>query len=169
MSASFPEFVVEQGFDRTLVFLALSALVYVALLAGAWLVLRRSVNAPVLAAALVSTAAVLVVAVVGITLFEASALWFRSVPHGSGTQRQTASYEDFFTSARAVFFGLYASLVLLAAGSGFVIARLRTGHAAVAALGAGLAVLGYLVLTLPFVEFLNACDVGRSFIVDADC
>jgi hypothetical protein len=162
MTTSFPEFVVEQGFDVPFALLAISALVYLAVLAVVWLLLRHRVKTPGLGAALVATAAVLVVAVVGITFFEASALWFLS-------KRQGASYEDVFTSARAVFFGFYASLVLLAAGSGFVIARLRTGHAAVAALGAGLAVLGYLVLTLPFVDFLNACHVGRPFIVDAHC
>jgi hypothetical protein len=162
MTTSFPEFVVEQGFDVPFALLAISALVYLTVLAVAWLLLRRRVNTPGLGAALVATAAVLVVAVVGITFFEASALWFLS-------ERQGASYEDFFTSARAVFFGFYASLVLLAAGSGFVIARVRTGQAAIAALGAGLAVLGYLVLTLPFVDFLNACNVGRPFIGESDC
>ena len=134
-----------------------------------WLVWRRFSKTPVLGAVLVSTAAVLGVAVLGITIFEASALWFRSLPHGSGTQRQGAGYENFFTSARAVFFGLYAGLVLLAAGSAFVLARVRTGGAPVAAVASGLAVLGYLVVTLPFVEFLNECHVGRSFIVDAHC
>jgi hypothetical protein len=161
MTTSFPEFVVEQGFDVPFALLAISALVYLAVLAVAWLLLRRSVNTPGLGAALVATAAVLVVAVVGITFFEASALWFRSERHGRDV--------DVFTSARAVFFGLYASLVLLAVGSGFVLARVRGGRGAGAAVASGLAVLGYLVVTLPFVEFLNECDVGRSFILDAHC
>lgn len=165
MATPFPEFVLEQGFADTFALLAISAAVYLALLGGASLAWRRFSTTPVLGAVLISTAAVLVVAVVGITLFEASALWFRSVPHGSGTQRQVG-YEDFVAAARTAFFGLYASFVLLAVGGGFAIARRRVGRAAVAAVGSGVAVIVYLVLTLPFVEFMNACYVGRSFLSD---
>jgi hypothetical protein len=164
MATSFPEFALEQGFARTLALLAISATVYLVLLAAVSLLWRCFSKTPVLGAVLVSTAAVLVVAVLGITIFEASALWF--APHGPGTERQGADYEDFFAAARALFFGLYASLVLLAVGGGFVIARRRTDRAAVAAIGSGVAVIVYLVLTLPFVEFLNACYVGRSFLND---
>jgi hypothetical protein len=169
VTTSFPEFMLEQSFDETVVYLAIPALVYLALLAAVWLVLRRRPKAAVLGVVLVSSAAALAVAVAGITLFEASALWFRSDPQGSGSQRQGTDYDDFFASARAAFFALYAGLVLLAVGIGFVTARVRGRSAAVAAAGCAIAVAGYLALTLPFVDFLNACNVGRPFVSDSRC
>jgi hypothetical protein len=158
---SFPEYFFAQDFDRVLGLLSLVAIAYLALLAGAALALRRHVEPAALRAGLVWTAAVLLATVVGISLFEAAALWSRS-----SHERPAGSYEDFVAAARAAFFGLYAGLALLAAGGGLVIARRHTRHPVVVAIGCGAAIVGYLIVTFPFVEFMNECHVGRSFILD---
>lgn len=166
MSTSFPRYALEQDFARHLAILAVFAGAYLVLFAGALLLLRGRLGMPVVRAVLVSTASALVVAVVGIALFEAAALWFRSESPGSSTLRLGDSYEDFVDTARATFFALYAALVLLAIGSGFAIGRWRARRGGVAAVATALATAGYLVVTLPFVDFLNACEVGRPFILD---
>jgi hypothetical protein len=161
MAASFLEYVFGQGF-RSFAVLAVPALVFLIAFAGALLLGRRRWGTSFVQATVISTAAVLLVAVLGIALFEAAALWYR-------TERLSTRFEDFedyFAWAKVGFLALYSGLVLLALGGGWVVGHVRARRGTTVAIVCGLAVVTYLGLTLPMVEFLNACDVGRSFIID---
>jgi hypothetical protein len=166
LGTSFPTFFFEQGFDRELFRLGIASLIFLVALASVLFFLRRRLSVPVVTAVAASSALVLVVAVVGITLFEAAALWYRSVPHGSGHERPGGGAEDFYSWARVGFIALYAGLVLIAIGCGWVLGVARTRRGAAVAAVTGIAIVVYLALTLPLVEFQNTCNVGRSFLID---
>jgi hypothetical protein len=164
VETSFAEHVVQVFGDIRL--LAIPSLVFLAVVAGVLFFLRRRLGVPDATAILVSVAGVLVVTVLGIALFEAAALWYRSVPHGSGHERQVGDFEDFYSLARGGFIALYASLVLVAVGSGWMLGRMLVNRGAAVAVVTGMAIVAFLVLTFPVVEFMNACYVGRSFLID---
>ncbi len=166
MGNSFPEHFLEQSFDRDALLLAIASLIFLIALAGVLFLSRRRLGVSFVETVIASSAVVLIVAVIGITLFEAAALWYRSEPHGSGYERQGGGFEDFYFWARVGFVALYTGLVLVAVGCGWVFGRVRVRRGAAVAGVTGIVVLLYLGLTLPFVEFLNACDVGRSFLID---
>lgn len=135
-------------------------------LAGVLAFFRRRLSMPVVTAIVISTAVAFLVAVIGITLFEAAGLWYRSVPHGSGRERQGGGREDFYSWARVGFVALYSSLVVIAVGCGWMLGTTRAGRGAAVGAVTGIAVVLYLSLTLPLIEFQNACNVGRSFLID---
>lgn len=157
---AFAEYFFEQELWRTFVFLVLAAAIYAAVVAAALTLFRRRLGLSTVRAIVVASGIALLAAAVGITLFETSALWFRSVPHGSGHQRQGESLDEFYRWAEVAFFSLYAFLVLLGGSFGFAFGKLRA--AAVTAV----VVAAFLALTLPVVEFENACNVGRPMVTD---
>lgn len=170
VAASFPSYFLEQGFHWTLLFLAALAIVVLGVLAGALFLVRRRLGLHVVSVLLLAAAIALLVAVVAITLYEAAALWYRSLPHGSGNERPAGGFEDFYSAAKVAFFGLYALLIGFAVAAAWVLGRMRTRSGGLVAGTAGLVTGAYLVVTLPFVEFQNACDVGRSFVIAGiDC
>jgi hypothetical protein len=145
----------------TLALLAVPALVLLALVGGALLVFRRSVEPRTAAGAVLALVLALLVAAVGITLFEAAASSYR--PYGEGVMRRTETYREWVELGFAV---LYAGLVLLAIAAGWLVGRSRGGRAMLVAAVAGIGVVAYLTATLPFVEFLNACNVGGPIFTD---
>ena len=44
--------------------------------------------------------------------------------------------------------------------------RIRANRGAAVAVATGTAIVAFLLLTFPVVEFMNACYVGRSFLID---
>jgi hypothetical protein len=165
MDTSFPEYAFDHVLDN-LTILAIPSLVFLAAAAGVLFFLRRWLGAPLATAILVGITAVLLVTVLGIALFEASALWYLSAPHGSGRQRLGGDFEDFYAVARLGFIALYGSLLLVALGSGWVLGRRWVGRGSAVAVATVVAIAAFLVLTFPLVEFMNACDVGRPFLLD---
>jgi hypothetical protein len=158
MGTSFSEHAGEHVLD-VLPILAIPALVFLAAASGVLFLLRRRLGAPLATAILAAITAVLLVTVIGITLFEASVLSYRR-------ERRGRDFEDFHALARVGFIALYASLLLAALGSGWVLGRrwVRRGPAVAAA--TVVAIMAFLVLTFPVVEFMNECYVGRSFLLD---
>jgi xanthine/uracil permease len=157
---SFLEYVVEQGFHLELVVLLVPATVYLALLAVVCALVRRWVDPRTLRAVFTSSLAGVVLAVVGITVFEALASWHR--PYGDGVTVRMPDYRD---RVEVAFLVLYPTLVL-AGGLGWALGRARAPRSWPVALGTGVGLAGFLALTLPFVEFLNACHTGGPILID---
>ena len=160
----------EQGFLQNLAVLVGIALAFGALVSApaATLAARGDWKPTTMRLALASVAGALFYAVVQ-AIYQAMALYFRTVPHGSGFEREEVGYESFVFRAGVVFVIVIALALLVAAALGYVLAprtSARRSHLALA--GAG-AVLVFVALTLPFVDFLNACNVGRPFVLDSSC
>lgn len=163
---AFVEYFVEQGFPSLFALVAVVAGAYAAL----WLVTarlaRRRLPPGLAVAAAVGACAALAVFAIGVTLFEALALYYRQLPPGYGTQRQGAELERFYTAAELGFAALYAVVMFVGGTTAAVVARRRSARAWLSVGAAfGLVVL-FVVLTLPLVEFQNACNVGRPLLVD---
>jgi hypothetical protein len=116
---------------------------------------------------LAASAATLAVFVVGFTLFEAAALYLRT--NGEGVQRHGADREHFVMLAKTGFALVYLATALVGAGAGYVLSRRRVTHPGRVAVGVVGAVLVFLLLALPFAEFLNACNIGEAVVLDARC
>ena len=170
LAVSFPSFFLEQGFDRFLVgSIVLAGLFLLTAVASARILCRWLPPRPV-HAVVISAGFVLALWAVGITLFEAAALWYRVSPHGSGAQKMGADRDAFLDQMRFAFFALYAGLVVLALGCGLVFARMGGRSRIVSGVAASALVLLFLALTLPYVEFSNSCNVGQSLVLDEnDC
>jgi hypothetical protein len=158
---SFLEYVVEQGFHLELVVLLVPATVNLALLAVVCALLRRRVDPRTLRAVFASSLAGVLLAVVGITAFEALASW--RLPYGDGVTVRMPDYRD---RVEIAFLVLYPTLVLAGAGLGWALGRARAPRSWPVALGTGVGLAGFLALTLPVVEFLNACHTGGPILID---
>jgi hypothetical protein len=170
LGTSFPSFFFEQGFDRFLAGAIGGAGLFVLLAVAAQAILGRWLPPDLLSATVLATGVVLVLWAIGLTFFEAAALWYRSAPPGSGTQKLGAAHEAFLDHTRFAFFALYVCLLVAAFGCGLLFGRLRGGSGLVTALAASSIILLFLALTLPRVEFSNSCNVGQSFVLDEnDC
>jgi hypothetical protein len=166
---TFIEYFRDQGFFEVLAVTAVLAGGFLFALAAAAVIARRlryDGVQPFLAASAIA----LGLYVVGFTLFEAAALYLRTNPHGGGIQKQGAERDQFVALAKTGFALLYFGVVLAAAAVGYLLARrrksARPGLVAVASL-AGIAL--FLLLTLPFADFENACNVGEPFVLDSSC
>lgn len=159
----FFEYFVEQELYEVLALAVLAAVVYGVSVATAARLGRARGAAWAPPAALATTAGLATWAI-GLTLFEASALYWRYQPPGSGAQRDGRALDRFYTGAGVAFASLYALVVVVACLTAAALSRRqeRPGTAVVAAAAATALFLG---LTLPPVEFQNACDVGRPLVV----
>ena len=101
--------------------------------------------------------------------FQALALFFRSVPHGSGFEREQTDYESFVLTAHIGLVGVMALALLSAAVLGYVLAPRQASHRGRISLATTAAGLAFIVVTLPFVEFLSACNVGEPLVLGASC
>jgi hypothetical protein len=112
----------------------------------------------------------LILAVIAITSYEIVAFYFRHDPPGFASfERQGNEHVSFVYWAQVAFFALYGIIPLITVAVARFVRQSRPGHAVLAGLLAGLGVFAYLVITFPFVEFLNACMVGRSFLLPSGC
>lgn len=157
---------VEQDFPEVLVLLAAVAGAYAVLVLAVVRLARRRLASGVGVAVAAGTCAALAVFVVGLTLFEAAALYYRHVPPGDGVQRHGADLERFYRAAALGFTMLYALVALAGAAAAALVARRESTRIRPAAAAALALVALFLVLTLPLVEFQNACDGGRPLLVD---
>lgn len=160
MAESFPSFFFQQGFHLTFGVLAAAALLCSAVAALAAFLSAR-IDSRFAGAVVTGVGVALLVTAVGITVFEALALWYR--PDGDGVTLRADDYRDW---AHRGFFLLYTTFVLLAIGGGWVLGHRRTRRGARAGLTVGAVIAIYLVVTFPFVEFLNACNVGAPIVLD---
>jgi hypothetical protein len=64
---------------------------------------------------------------------------------------------------------LYLATLAAAPLVGLVAGRLTGGAARVVAVASLAAVAAFLLVTAPAAEFLNACHIGRSIVLDTSC
>jgi hypothetical protein len=143
---------------RDLAVFSIGGLIYLLLLAVAlWLAARTSRWAWTVWS---SAALGLVVLVGAMAVFWSAALELVSNA-GGGT---VAEFEAEVWWARIVFVAVYA---IVATSAGLLAFR-RAGRQAATATAA--VIVGFMVLSLPLVEFFNACSVGRSLVgLNASC
>jgi hypothetical protein len=146
MRSSFIESAVEQGLLVNLLHFFGLALAYaVSIVAPAALVAARWKEARVATRfALAATVSALLYAVAQVW-FQAAALYLRSVPHGSGIERQGADHEAFVVWAEVGFFTLLGLALLAAVGIGYALAPRGSASRkglALATAGAALAFVG---------------------------
>jgi hypothetical protein len=100
VAASFPAFFVEQGFDRVLLLAVAAAAAFLLLVLALVVLLRQWIPWEPLRVNVVSLVVVLAVWASLLPLYEATALWYRSVPHGSGFERMGADRDAFVSHMR---------------------------------------------------------------------
>lgn len=166
LDTSFLEYVLEQGFHLELVVLLVPALVYLGVAAGLGFAFRRRIEPGTLRATFQASLVVVLVAVTGITTFEAMASWYR--PNGDGVMLGTPNFRD---RVEIAFYTLYAAVVLLAPVVAWLVGRVRGRRPELVALAVTITIVGFLSATLPLVEFLNACHTGGPLLTDryVDC
>ncbi|MFN2469761.1 MAG: hypothetical protein ABR583_02010 [Gaiellaceae bacterium] len=158
----FVDYFVEQGFVGHLIAWTGAALAFTVLVVGiATLIARRGRDAGHLKALAFAAGAALIAFAAGVVVFEAVALYTRRVPYGEGPERRGENYEAFVFQAKLV--------LALAAGLGWVLARRHGERGPWLPTAATAAVVAFMVLSLRAVEFMNACDVGRPFVLDTRC
>ena len=97
---------------------------------------------------------------VGLGLFEMMILDLR--PNGE-------DWERFAARAKLAFGVFYALVVTLGLALGFIFARGRSASPLWVAVAVATAIVTFLGLTFPLAEFLNACYIGDSLVLDAHC
>ena len=111
-------------------------------------------------------------AVLGLPTYIAVATLFRHDPVGPGGLQRPL--EEYVPGSMVAFFAIEAAAIVVAAALASHAARTtdagpRASGRVRIPLAAGLAVFGFLVLTLPLAEFANACYVGGGFILKPSC
>ncbi len=165
-AVAFPRYFVEQGFVELALWCVSAAAVYGGVFTGVAAAAARVAGRRMPSSAAVGVLAGLAIFAAGVTLFEALALYYRYVPPGSGAQRAGPSLDVFYSASRVGFGVLYALVVGGSAAVAALLARRRRTRPLRPALGAASAVLLFLAITFPAVEFENACNVGRALLVD---
>ena len=112
-------------------------------------------------------------AVLILPTYIAIATLFRHEPVGPGGLQRPL--EEYVPGSMIAFFAIEAAAIVVAVAlASRTVRPVGTGPGAASgrawiALAAGLAVLAFLVLTLPLAEFANACYVGTGFILRPQC
>ena len=167
--SSFFEYFVEQGFVQHLAWLGAAALVVTGLIVGAWAAVgswRRSVPWYTVGLAVGVTLLTFAGAVV---LFEGAALYLRHVPYGNGGERHLEDYRTFVFNAKLLLAALYAAALLAAALIGLGVARAFGERSARLPLLTAATLVLFMVVSLPYVDFMNACNVGQPFVLSPTC
>lgn len=143
-------------------------LIYMLLLAACAVLLSRWWGGGTGRAFWFSNVICLVVVIITISIFEGVSGLFRHDPPGvSGLYRP--DWSAYATTVEAVFFTLYGLVIALSAAIGYIVGQRRGGQGKWASVAAALAMLTFLILTLPIVDFANACLIGRPFILPTRC
>jgi hypothetical protein len=160
LATSFAEYFFQQGFHLDLVFLVVPALVSLGTAALVCTVFRRRIEPRTLQATFAAALVSILLAIGGITLFEAAASWYR--PSGAGV---SVRMPMFLERAEIAFLALYAGILVASAAIGWA-GRFRAHRERLVLLAVTIAVVGFLTASLPFVEYLNACHVGAPILAD---
>lgn len=153
-----------------LVYLGAIGLVYATLAAGLAALLMRWGGPRVVRPYIISTVISVVVFTVGVVLFEQVAFFFRHSPPGwSGLERQGADRLAYVFWARAAFFALYGSALVLSGAVGYVVGRRLGGNGRKVGGATAAALLLFMIMTIGIVDFANACFVGEPVVVESNC
>jgi hypothetical protein len=166
---TFTEYFRDQDFFKVLAVTAVLAGGFLVALGAAAVIARRGLRFDGVQPFLAASAIALGLYVVGFTLFEAAALYLRTDPHGGGIEKRGTDREQFVALAKTGFALLYLGVALTAAAVGYLVARSRSAQPRLVALAALAGIFVFLLLTLPFADFLNACHVGEPFVLDSSC
>jgi hypothetical protein len=161
LATSFAEYFFQQGFHLDLAFLVVPALVYLGTVALVCTVFRGRIEPRTLQATFAAAFVSILLAIGGITLFEAAASWYR--PSGAGASVRTPV---FLERAEIAFVALYTGILVASAAIGWAFGRFRAHREPLVLLAVTIAVVGFLTASLPLVEFLNACHVGAPILAD---
>ncbi len=151
--------------------LAGTALVYVLLLRGLGWLLSRWKKTPISRTLWLSIVTSLAVAVIAVPLFQGIAGLYRYDPLGgnlSGIGRERGDWQSYVLISQIAFLALYGFLVVFGGGIGFARAR-HTPRVAKEVIDTVVAISLYLLAILPFVDFVNACVLGKPFLLPASC
>jgi hypothetical protein len=168
-AASFADYFVEQGFFSTFEHFARLAAAYFLVFAGVSLILLRRRPRRLVVTSLVTAGLTLAAFLVGLTLFEAAALYYRYDPPGVGVQRSGEDNADFYFQFKVVFVLLYGGAIAFAALAGHLVGRRFAGSGRTVAAVAVAATAGFLLFSFPAVEYQNSCDIGDSLFIDRHC
>lgn len=145
----------------------LCAALYAAVTLGLWLITgSRAAGAFLLASAPVAVALIL-----GVIAFQVVAADLRTVPGPGGEtmERQGRDWPAFTLMARLAFFGLYASAVVGTLILGRSVGERIAGREMLVSVASTMALVGAMAITLPIVDYFNACTVGFSFVLASTC
>ena len=162
-------YVLEQGIGEALAHASIAVALYGLLLAAVALLMYASLGTRAAAAFLAASLAVIWAFAAAIVFAEFAALYFRHVPHGSGANRQGEDYERFVALAQAAIVGLYVLWAAIALALGSQLRRRFDGRQRIAATATVVAVLGFLIVSVPPVEFMNSCYIGRPIALQPSC
>ena len=146
-----------------------AALVFAAVVAVASIVASRRIGRPLARAFVLATTLAVAAFAAAVIAFEAAAQYLRFVPSGSGFERRGHDHAAFIAHAKVPFVALYLGALVVAAVVGWVLARAfrdRSGRVAVLTTAA---TASFMLLSLPAVEFMNACKVGEPFVLSPTC
>lgn len=145
-------FIEQQGWWVSIL-LGVLTIGYLILVAAVALLLRRRLGVGIkeLLGALAISLGVFVVVM---TIYENLALYFRSVPPGSGFERHDRTFAFLATIGVWVIYGLHLALA-------WWLGRRRIPDRRGAIMTTG-AVAVFFVLTFPWVDFLSQCMIGRG-------
>jgi hypothetical protein len=168
-AASFADYFVEQGFFSTFEHLARLAAAYFLVFAGVSLILLRRRPRRLVVTSLVTAGLTLAAFLVGLTLFEAAALYYRYDPPGVGVQRSGEDHADFYFQFKVAFVLLYGAAIAFAAVVGHLAGESLAGSGRTVAAVAVAATAGFLLFSFPAVEYKNSCNIGDSLFIDRHC
>ena len=121
---------------------------------------------------LIASAPVIIVLIVGVIAFQVVASELRTVPGpgGESMERQGRDRLAYTLIARLAFYALYASAVLWTMAWGYSTGHRLAGKGTLVSAASTIALAGLMALTLPLVDFFNACLVGTPFVLaDTTC
>jgi len=142
-----------------LAILAGIGLAYILFLGGLALVLSRWWDGGFWQAFWISAVIAVAFMVIGVPLFQMVATLFRS----------DGGLETYFTWVRLAFFSFYGFAVLLSGVIGYTFGQRLARRGRAASFASALSLLLFLVVSLPIIDFSNACIIGRPFILPASC
>lgn len=117
----------------------------------------------------------LLVVAIGIPMFLGIAGMFRHTPVGPPIganvrlERQGIARDRYVFWTRLAFFTLYGVALLASSVAGYIPGGQAADRSGAIGFAATAALSPFLLLTLPYVDFLNACTVGEPFISKARC
>ena len=144
------------------------SLVYMLLLAGFALLLSRWWGGRVARAFWLSSVICLALVLISMPIFEGVAGLFRHDPPGVvGLYRP--DWPAYALTVRTAFFVLYVFMILLSATVGYTMGQRIDRHGKSLSVAVVLVVLVFLILTLPIIDFANACIIGMPFVLPIRC
>jgi hypothetical protein len=138
--------------------------VLVGVLVGTFRLLGKRLIRESILSFITSASASVILFVVIILLFQEIVPYYRY--DDSGQQIQQGDYSAYIHWARRAFYAVHAATLVGSGVIGFLVGRRVTGRGGPLAITAAGTVLLFMLLSLPITDFLNACFVGQSLVLN---